>query len=231
MKSIYSWTLIGVMIFISFLGISAVAALQYTPGVKVGDEIVWEMQTEYLSYTCYVKHDIIAIYDFNESRTEVRVNESYTQSDETYLLSIQNGTRGVLEDYVQQDSIDDIILGYYWYIVPGTKIGLYVDYFSNDPNWENSTFTSINDGYGMEINDNSHPFGQFTHITCIYTENGILEKFYGEKGVDYFRNYDLYSINGKKYHTIPGFSVPIVLIGLFSGIIGLSVLKRKWKVS
>ena len=228
MKRACCWTCLVVLITISSFGVATVSAFHFNPGVEVGDEIIWEFQAEYLSndQTHYIKHDVTAIYDSDESTTEVCVNGSITQSDGSYLLSVTNGTRGVLEDYVQKDSVGDAIFGVHWYIVPEMKIGLFTTYYK----WENTTFTSINNDYGMEISDIhlSIPYPQYTKVTVKYTKSGILEKFHGEDELGTrLRKIDLYSINGKKYREIPGFSVPIVLFGLFSGIIGLIAIIRK----
>lgn len=226
MKRVHFWAILGIMTFSIIFGAAPVKAYVYTPSVEVGDEIIWEYQTELTpnDENYYLKHKITTINDYNDSTTAVFANESLCEKDGTPLWLIQNKTVGVLEDYVQKGSIGDIVLQKLSYIVPGFKVGLYTDDFAEDPNWGNFTYKSINRGYGIEI-EITGLYMPLTRITCVYTKSGILEKYY-EVEVDGTRDRrcDLYSINGEKFRKIPGFTPSFLL--LFSFVAVFIVLRK-----
>ena len=52
-----------------------VSALNYNPGVNVGDIIVWKNTVED-EYIKFIQHEITAIWDYNDSETWINVTTS-----------------------------------------------------------------------------------------------------------------------------------------------------------
>lgn len=206
-----------------------VQALNYTPAVEVGDELVYRVQhyREYLDEEeiTYVKYNITCVEDVLET-TIVNASQ-YNSEDNLNYTFVQNRTIGTLQDYsLVLYSLYGAII-----IIPGTKIA---DYISNyEYFWPHDSITSIKRGYGVKIES------QFYWREYEYNKNGIEVRITihdphplgGYQDLEWI----LYSINGElyDYKSVPGYSVPLIVgfsvLGLISLFVWVKQKERKPK--
>jgi len=205
------------------LNISKVHALNYTPSVEVGDELVWRNEVEYQGETTvtYYKYNITSIEDESE---KTLVNASmYSSEDNVNYIFVLNRTLGTLQDY----SSDECSLYGDRIIIPGTKVGDYLEAFVDPFGF---TVSSIKRGMGVKMERS----GDRREIE--FNEDGIQVR-YSYEGT-YYLNADkserlLYSINEElyEYKSIPGYSVLLIIgfsiIGLVGLFLRLKIINKK----
>ncbi|MBN2156744.1 MAG: hypothetical protein JW776_11945 [Candidatus Lokiarchaeota archaeon] len=203
-----------------------VKALNYSPGVEVGDVLIWETQEDlHIAHTepniWYTKHVIIAINDVNENTTWVQANTFYSEDNIDYEPTGENITCGVLEDYILQHSVYEIWINKYYYIVPGTKIGDYSEIIQDAHVGDEYNVYILQFGYGLNLQ--YHDDEEILFQQSIYTKQGILERL----KINYYDTTVtslLLSINGTKYrYQIPGYHLILFLGIILVAITGLVI--------
>lgn len=213
------------MILFSLIAISmcskTVQALNYTPGLQVGDDLIYEVSSQW--DTRKVKHTIT---DINDSATGTWVNGTVDNVIinkplgylTNYSLYPQHLVTSILA-YTTSNSYEGLSTTYY--IIPGTIL---VKFSEEITEYINSTFgvsvscSSIDKGLGIVI---TRPNINWIRI---FNEQGILEREtylkHTAKSVEetYIK---LKSINGKPYRSIPEY--PVYLIITFS-IVGMGII-------
>jgi hypothetical protein len=228
-------SLIFLLVALSCISASIVegCALNYTPSVDIGDELIYKGESYQEGYTeegimdkHFEKYLITRIED-QDNFTTIFANISESEDNKNYSQIINDYPLAVLADYrVEPQYLISTIL-----LVPGTRIFDYVieiyEYFNGECN-----ITKIQNGYGITLEYVHYDLGPIRN-TVIYNQDGILEVLefrYADLFDDgeYFGNYHLFSINGKRYD-IPGFPWYLILIFTFVSILGifLKVKKRK----
>jgi len=229
------------ILFFSILGYNVtsttVNALYFTPGVEVGDVLVWRQTGQDTNYT-HIKHNITSIVDsehFNE--TEIRGTKYYSNDEGTsylinpYTTSPENRTLSTMKVYIPNEVI--MILFYHYYILPETNMDDYAEdieeIFRNSPTYMgvpgDVKVTSIRGGNGLKL------VAEDYLLKYIFNEQGVMVKKI--KNTLYNpRTWELESINGAPYRTIPSYNFWIVCGCVFAGLFFLKVwIKKKLAIT
>jgi hypothetical protein len=223
MKRTTIYSLFAIFTLIILIGsISNVHAYNFESGVEVGDEIVYEYESNLLDLEqiTHVKVVIDEIKDSGDNATIISATLfGSNNGGESYDAATQDiPDIATLMNY-SLDPAHPIIEGDF-FVVPGTKIGLYVSEINAAI--PSGTASSINNDYGIEIVDSPD-----ANKTLIYDENGICIK--SHRADPDTRFFDIYSINGRRYNTIPGYSVFLVIGFIVLGIVGIFFVQLRKK--
>ena len=204
---IFSLCILGV-------NISSAQIFNYTPGVEVGDELVYKIEEviEGERTLIYYKYNISDIYD---SPGETHVEAEYSSSEDgiifTYHAIISIGWLGNYTD-------DPLVLTDYKIIIPGTKVGTYKEeiLFHLGDGYKVSSFAW---GYGVKIKWDDNLY------TREFNKQGIMEKT--ESNIDgQIEETILISFNGENYRSIPGYPVYILVVSSLIGVLGMLFFMR-----
>ena len=209
MKRKYTLLILGLTMSIISTSMSVAKGLNYTPGVKLGDELIYKIDEEFEGETdtVYKKYNISDIYD---SLGETYVEAKYSSSENGIDFIYHNNlTIGRLGDYTENslDLMDYVI------IIPGTKIGSYKEeiLFILGSNYE---VRSIASGYGFKIKWDENWY------TIEFNKDGIMEKTESVMDGNTFLSV-LHSINGENYRFIPGFPIYVLCVSSLIGLLGV----------
>ena len=198
-----------------------VNAYNYEPPVEVGDEIVYTYHSTSPSYQNFT-HLKMNVTEIEDTTSNTKINGYVLGSEDnrkTYEI-LYFDTPAVLMNY----SLSPItpIGSMNIFVVPGTKIGDYAEEITAI--LFSGTATSIENGYGIKIVNSTVLFNG--NRTVVYDEEGILIKYRYES--TYLYEFDIFSINGKRY-SIPGYSTLLIIGFMLLSVLGLyfTVLKKK----
>jgi hypothetical protein len=211
------YLLLVLITFLGFIRLSAinVQALNYTPAVKEGDELIWETEVKYegTMELSYEKHKITIIEDYS-GYTRVRA-DLYTSVDNVDYIFSYSHTLGFLRDYNEYptDLIDSYI------IIPRTKVADYIDQIESILGDEYN-LSPMKNGYGIKIKWTDTPQNEFTWV---YSPKGILESWSFRSDEENVEK-RLFSINGRHYYSIPGYPIYFLIGFSLSGLLGVFFL-------
>ena len=200
-----------------------VRALNYIPGVEIDDELIWMTEEWYTTGQSveFLKYVVSDISDSDEV-TIVR-GIRYVSDDNIDYIEYSEYPMGYLTDYSLYPTplLGDEI------IIPRTRV---MDYEEDLLSYIGSEYkiTSLKSGYGMRI-EYDDPSYVFSYLR-VYNRQGILERFdvKYEDGEEF--QTQLYSINGRRYTSIPGYPTYLIIGFSLIGMLGiLLTIKRKQK--
>ncbi len=218
--------------FLPSILVSSVHALNFTPGVQVGHELVFEQSFPWGTYDN--KHKITNISDSGDGTW---VNGTINNSSEIYPLGYMGNYSTnpiyLIASYTAGTDIE-ISGGFFemCYIIPGTILMDYstgiIDVFDIEFD-ATITCASIADGLGIEIKGTID--GISINFKRTFNEQGILvedvvKASQGGQTAKYYTK--LKSINGERYRTIPGYSLySIIFISGLTLVIIFRVHNKK----
>ncbi len=205
-----------------FGNISSVKAYNFDPSVEVGDEIVYEYYSDIYDLEL-ITHVMVNVTDITDVADNATVIEGILYGSVNGGDSFDAAEQGpmnlaTLIDYSLNHSspIDEGD----FFVVPGHKIGTYV--VEINAALSSGTATSIKNDYGIEITGSPD-----VNKTMVYNKDGIVTTYHrtDDEGI---RNFDIYSINGRRY-TIPGYPIIIIIGFMILGALGIYLIKFRKK--